>query len=103
MIEPCRGGGPSASQAVRAERDEMALAQPLHEARVRDEPRKAKEHGRRKAVHEHQPFGLEDFRVHVDARGQQEVLRIRPVLDEGVAIGVVDPGDGERAALDLLA
>ena len=82
---------------VGAERNQMMAPHRLHQRRGRDEAGKAKEQRRRLAVGDEKPFGVENFRVGVDALGQQEIALVGFVAPIGMVIGVIDPEDVERA------
>ena len=84
---------------VGADRYKMVTADRLQKGRAGDETRETKKHRGRDAVGDEQTLGVEDLRIDIGSRRQQEVSLIGSSWVVGVMEGVVDPQNIEGAAL----
>ena len=92
---------PQRQPGVGAERDQVELADRLHQRIAGDETGEAEEQRRGLAIGDQKPLGVEDFLLRIDALRQQEVRIVRQLAAIGVVIGVIGPQDVERAGIAL--
>ena len=93
---------PQRQPGVRAERNQVVLADRLHQRIARDETGEAEEQRRGLAVGDQKPFGVKNFLVGVDALREQEVRIVRQLAAIRVMIGVIRPEDVQRAGIALI-
>ena len=84
---------PQRQPGVCAERDQVELADRLHQRIAGDETGEAEEQRRGFAVGDQKPLGVENFLLRIDALRQQEVRIDRQLAVVGVMKGVVGPQD----------